>query len=190
MDYIGTRQKKQQSFLQTGADVIKRAEELKKQMESHQESIYEGSTSIDSDIDTSSWKTYRNEKYGFEVKYPESRPIEYRDNQGEAYIRMQNYTGVDDRISLSPGEYYLEIYISSKSTDVDCPGGYMIQSKKVMLGTGEGYRGVGQEGGDSGGSSSVLCASHDGVTFLVSVTENYDRRLFTNAILDTFKFVK
>jgi len=38
--------KKQQSFLQTGADVIKRAEELKKEIESRQKSIYGGSTSI------------------------------------------------------------------------------------------------------------------------------------------------
>ena len=45
--------KKQQSFFETGADAMKRAEELKQAIESRQREIYGGSTSMNSDVDIS-----------------------------------------------------------------------------------------------------------------------------------------
>ena len=77
--------KKQQSLLQTGADAVKRAEELKQSIESREESIYGGRTSIDSEVDTSTWKIYRNEEYGFEMKYPNDWIFSQEDSGGILY---------------------------------------------------------------------------------------------------------
>ncbi|KKT41258.1 MAG: hypothetical protein UW30_C0010G0014 [Candidatus Giovannonibacteria bacterium GW2011_GWA2_44_13b] len=42
----------------------------------------EKTTPTNSQIDTSTWKTYRNEKYGFEVKYPSNWQISERNMEG------------------------------------------------------------------------------------------------------------
>jgi hypothetical protein len=65
--YWKERTQNQKSLLQNGNDAVKKAEDLKAEIEEQNEPVVDESVA-----DTSNWKMYRNEKYGFEVKYPES----------------------------------------------------------------------------------------------------------------------
>ena len=68
---------------------------------------------ITTDIDTSNWKAYRNEKYGFEFKYPEGWEIVDLDNTGVGLLppwKKQNieYNG-DTRIFIRENVKHLSM---------------------------------------------------------------------------------
>ncbi len=87
-------------------EVMKQGEEITERIRKEREQkIFDLS-------DTSNWKTYRNEEYGFEVKYPESMfyPKEITDSNGGLYVQLtqKGYLINDRNHSVSISIYELK----------------------------------------------------------------------------------
>lgn len=130
---------------------------------------------------TAKWKTYKNEQYRFEFKYPTDGKLEVSQT---GYVRIQNYIS-SDLPMLKKGEYYLEFNLPPNS--VTCKN-LIVEAKTASQSDGIIYTGFGQEGGDAGGTRFALCAERPDINLYLQVTENNQSGTIANQILSTFKF--
>ena len=133
---------------------------------------------------------YRSEKYGFEIDLPSGSFIDASTRND--YVRMQNYESHEQRRGLGKGEYYLEIHIFDEGMEndwnVSCEE-QVLNPVLVDVAGFQGYRGLGQDGGDAGGQRYVLCVDTDDVDYYILATERAPG-VIANVILDSFKIEK
>lgn len=150
-----------------------------------------GCETIDA-VDTSDWKTYRNEKYGFEFRYPKKLA-----NYGDYLLEVVDYgDGTYDDISKikthslnleivdAPAEgFTIHISITSDSNILNYLKEEIIRSSKTNIINNDKYIAFSREGM---GDPSGYIIQHNSRYYILEVT--FDDGIFEK-ILSTFKFI-
>lgn len=142
------------------------------------------------------FETYTDVQYGFTFQYPAGSSVETNRSGLGQYVRIQNYTDAEagDGHGLPTGKYYLELFVHDKEMGDTIDGvcaEEMRDMKTVQVGTKSGFRGLGPEGGDAGGTRYALCVqASDKVQVYVQATEGGPTGPKANGILDSFRFTK
>lgn len=123
----------QKTIQQIGIEKLKEAEALRQKIEQQdeqaQEVLKENLQSATNTIDTSDWKTYRNEKYGFVFKYPSKLP-EWKVKIGE--VTSQPF-GLKTDIYLSSGTLGITIILNAPGIGLEgAPWEIMEDEGKVV----------------------------------------------------------
>ncbi len=101
----------QKSLLQSGNDALKKAQDLKAKIEQRNQTAAGNPA-----VDTSNWKTYRDEKYGFEVKYPQGLVTEFFKN-GTSSDLVTEFKIYDSKYIPSPGVVGAEVRSELREVD-------------------------------------------------------------------------
>lgn len=151
---------------------------------------------ISSDIDVSTWKTYRNEKYGFEVKYPSDWKIVSPSLSGSRTVLGEKFEG-------SVG--WIEIYVESNPKKEPVTPEWFKEWVTSTTYVSQGFDAEDTTFRNNYAlkiNSNTLFFTHDMYVFrihwnypdmyskTVSTKDNLTGQLLLDQILSTFKFIK
>jgi len=136
-----------------------------------------------------SWKTYSNQKYSFEFKYPSNNQTKIDDKDMATYLRIQNYPNRGGNFGLGTDEYYLEMTISENQKDDNtnsCINAFS-QYDKIKIGSDTGYLGEPSEKVEDGHSLN-LCVETPTFKYQLGGRGGKDSSII-KSILSTFKLL-
>lgn len=82
------------------------------------------------EIDTSNWKTYRNEEYGFEIRYPEDWIVHQSGNKISSPSFDWDYQG-DSRTTHKIKDHHAEVFIHFIDSSEGLPLNILAKTSKV-----------------------------------------------------------
>jgi len=147
-------------------------------------------SSTTEDIDTSDWLTYRNEEYGFEVRYPETWVLQ--NTQSGIYIKYQKEWefGMEEGFSafgVSVIKENLQEFIESYKSDFlnEKPLTRIINKEVYILANIPATKLTSNNA--EGINGNFIFAVYNGKNYLITFDENEERH---KEIISTFKFIE
>jgi len=134
------------------------------------------------------WDTYTDNEYNFSFNYP-ANEFTTPETGNENYLRIQNYSSLEEKPGLLTGEYYLELHVLDVTDSSETCSEQIQDPISVTLGSQEGYRGSRLPGGDQGGRGFIMCIEKSDKQILIQVTGGEEEGTIANQILDTFQFI-